>query len=695
MQGLRIFSALGGAPSADEIDAAHRVAATHKEMGHGVIRQTDAKTGVTVEYHAFKRVAMTSLGGYYIAMSNINEKAPFPHSWDQNAVRRDEPIIYQADYAAFDGAFVAAVEIESAYRTVAGIQRQDVVVKVNLPNGKRITSAYELPLSLTGSLFAGNVIGGGDGFRVVVISIYISGQLWRMVVGVGALSFATTPELYITGSTINQVTHNGKNYNPGQIKAVCNRVSACVLSYYTFSDTGPSSPLEYAVAIFFYSDGSSATQVVDIRMAYSDALVYEETTSGGARLDESGNLIIPQLYKKLLQYNQGSARALSLIGTGGFPAANGTGANLLELIKTTVSNAGVTSTTIYNRNGLSSAFTVDDGGAGTVRLIYPMAVSSIPFVNDNYEVCCNHWWAYVDAQVAPVTYWANPAQIVHTVRSEMHCVIGIDDNQIGLVSQSVVLNFHSTTQIEKPIMSLGAGPYEFVTTWENYFVFEPLHQVSRALAFGTQTLYSTQNETPFISSPVIVECAEYFVAIRYAFKAAFVSPTDVNIYYKHASGSSSVATIANCPIQPNWFGYAVGKTDVYLAYPSDDGTINIMIRGGVFQVSRDVGGIVSNLTTSHWSSAYQQNFNFFVDTDSRLVMWFPDIGTCSIDINRNESGAVVSLTASKVTPIEDAAEAYALYPHQVNVFGQGFSMDHSSWRKLEYFLDGDAIKASR
>lgn len=68
MQGLRIFSALGGAPSADEIDAAHRVAATHKEMGHGVIRQTDAKTGVTVEYYAFKRVAMTSrVGGLWFS----------------------------------------------------------------------------------------------------------------------------------------------------------------------------------------------------------------------------------------------------------------------------------------------------------------------------------------------------------------------------------------------------------------------------------------------------------------------------------------------------------------------------------------------------------------------------------------------------------------------------------------------------
>lgn len=63
MQGLRIFGANGQAPSADEIDAAHRVANTHKEMSFGTIRQTDRVSGVTVEYHAQKRLAMTSPGG--------------------------------------------------------------------------------------------------------------------------------------------------------------------------------------------------------------------------------------------------------------------------------------------------------------------------------------------------------------------------------------------------------------------------------------------------------------------------------------------------------------------------------------------------------------------------------------------------------------------------------------------------------
>lgn len=62
MQGLIIHSATGEALSSDEITAAHRVADTHKEMRAGVIRQVDALTGATVEYHAHKRMAMTTPG---------------------------------------------------------------------------------------------------------------------------------------------------------------------------------------------------------------------------------------------------------------------------------------------------------------------------------------------------------------------------------------------------------------------------------------------------------------------------------------------------------------------------------------------------------------------------------------------------------------------------------------------------------
>lgn len=62
MQGLIIHSSIGGALSSDEITAAHRVANTHKEMRAGVIRQVDAVTGATVEYHAHKRMALTTPG---------------------------------------------------------------------------------------------------------------------------------------------------------------------------------------------------------------------------------------------------------------------------------------------------------------------------------------------------------------------------------------------------------------------------------------------------------------------------------------------------------------------------------------------------------------------------------------------------------------------------------------------------------
>lgn len=63
MQGLRVCSAIGAALTSDEIDAAHRVANTHQEMRFGVVRIEDRLTGTTVEYHAGKRLAMTTPGG--------------------------------------------------------------------------------------------------------------------------------------------------------------------------------------------------------------------------------------------------------------------------------------------------------------------------------------------------------------------------------------------------------------------------------------------------------------------------------------------------------------------------------------------------------------------------------------------------------------------------------------------------------
>jgi hypothetical protein len=65
MQGLRIFSRSGAAPTSEEIEAAHRIASTHKEMRFGVITAEDAVHGVRVEYHPLKKIAFTSSGLKY------------------------------------------------------------------------------------------------------------------------------------------------------------------------------------------------------------------------------------------------------------------------------------------------------------------------------------------------------------------------------------------------------------------------------------------------------------------------------------------------------------------------------------------------------------------------------------------------------------------------------------------------------
>jgi hypothetical protein len=62
MQGLRIFSRSGEALSSEEIDAAHRVATTHKEMRFGVITSEDPVYGIKVEFHPLKRIAFTQPG---------------------------------------------------------------------------------------------------------------------------------------------------------------------------------------------------------------------------------------------------------------------------------------------------------------------------------------------------------------------------------------------------------------------------------------------------------------------------------------------------------------------------------------------------------------------------------------------------------------------------------------------------------
>lgn len=59
MQGLRVVNRDGQAPTAEEIDAAHRVANTHKENVFGTILVTDKVNDIEVEYHPYKNLAIT------------------------------------------------------------------------------------------------------------------------------------------------------------------------------------------------------------------------------------------------------------------------------------------------------------------------------------------------------------------------------------------------------------------------------------------------------------------------------------------------------------------------------------------------------------------------------------------------------------------------------------------------------------
>lgn len=77
MQGLRVLTRSGAAPTAEEITAAHVVANTHKEMTFGTINQTEQASGVEVEYHAHKNTAFVSGGGSdYIGIS-LGDPLPY------------------------------------------------------------------------------------------------------------------------------------------------------------------------------------------------------------------------------------------------------------------------------------------------------------------------------------------------------------------------------------------------------------------------------------------------------------------------------------------------------------------------------------------------------------------------------------------------------------------------------------------
>lgn len=74
MQGLKIYTRSGEALTTEEIEFAHRVANTHKDLSFGVITMTDPTSGVIAEYHAYNNTVFTSgdVGAYFGYGSSVD-----------------------------------------------------------------------------------------------------------------------------------------------------------------------------------------------------------------------------------------------------------------------------------------------------------------------------------------------------------------------------------------------------------------------------------------------------------------------------------------------------------------------------------------------------------------------------------------------------------------------------------------------
>lgn len=116
MQGLRIVSRDGSAVGQDEIDAAHRVVATFGGRAFGTPSATDDATGVRVEYHAHKNLAIVEPSGVDYRLVSF----PSPWPGKRLSVIHVETSTNQFDVlvSCGDGEFVASTSFNFASETM-------------------------------------------------------------------------------------------------------------------------------------------------------------------------------------------------------------------------------------------------------------------------------------------------------------------------------------------------------------------------------------------------------------------------------------------------------------------------------------------------------------------------------------------------------------------------------------------------
>ena len=117
MQGLRIVSRDGSAVGQDEIDAAHRVVATFGGCAFGTPSATDEATGVRVEYHAHKNLAIVEPAGVDYRLVSFPSPWPGKKLSVQNVFDNLGPTYYLATAVVCveDGTIMATIPYDDRF----------------------------------------------------------------------------------------------------------------------------------------------------------------------------------------------------------------------------------------------------------------------------------------------------------------------------------------------------------------------------------------------------------------------------------------------------------------------------------------------------------------------------------------------------------------------------------------------------